>query len=200
MLKRTFKGIFKRGKKSKTDQDQSATTSATTSQQTSTTTSQAAAPTTHSAAPQLPPVQQNDKPLQSQIDESKPLPPTHPLSTGQHDSPQEAVPQNYDAQPGPPEGTAISALNDGAGGLQEPQRDTTAVSSLEASPERAEEGRKSEVSAIENNDPLASQTESQEQPVEEKPNTATLNTDPLAPSPPSKNDSGIEDPKGERIR
>lgn len=37
---------------------------------------------------------------------SKPLPPTHPLTTGQHSQPQEAVPQNHDAQPGPPAASA----------------------------------------------------------------------------------------------
>ena len=59
---------------------------------------QFAAKSQAAAAPQLPPVQ-----MSSPLDDNpKPLPLTHPLATGQREKPQEAVPQQHDADPGPP--------------------------------------------------------------------------------------------------
>jgi hypothetical protein len=98
-LKSAFKGLFRRNKKPKTST--STPSSAAPPNQ------QPAPPTTASvaAAPQLPPIQ-NASPIHSvnatDADVNKPLPPTHPLATGQHEQPQQAVPVNADAKPGPP--------------------------------------------------------------------------------------------------
>lgn len=81
-----LKGIFKRGKNKK--QDNSAERTSTTPQPANNTAASkppASAATANGTAPAI----------------EKPLPPTHPLSTGQHDTPQEAVPQNHEAQVGP---------------------------------------------------------------------------------------------------
>ena len=190
-LKRAFKGMFKRGKKSKQDQE-------TPTPKQNQTPTRIETPPKQEAPPQLPPVQ-NNSPLQSAIDTSKPLPPTHPLSTGQHEEPQEAVPQNHDAQPGPPPAamgaTPIEATPvERSGEAEEPEKSTGDVSPPEPSPSGVD-GTKSEISAVENNDPLASQP--QQSTTEDDAVPATTNNDPLSPSPPPKTDSGIESRKSE---
>ena len=112
-MKRAFKGMFKRGKKSKT-----------TTPSTASTEQQPPQPSTTSAqptAPQLPPIQ-NSSPIGITSDTNKPLPPTHPLATGKHEEPMEAVPANKDAQPGPP--APIVGPAEGADQVQEQQKDT----------------------------------------------------------------------------
>ena len=98
-LKGAFRGLFRRNKKPKTSTSTPSSAAPPSKQQ--------APPTAASvaAAPQLPPIQ-NASPIHSvnatDPDVNKPLPPTHPLATGQHEQPQQAVPVNADAKPGPP--------------------------------------------------------------------------------------------------
>ncbi len=94
-LRRAFRGIFKRGKKTKSEPEQPQE-------------HHAVAPSEPSKPPQLPPVQHASPIERPEENASKPLPPTHPLATGQHSQPQTAVPQRHDLQPSaaPPSNTA----------------------------------------------------------------------------------------------
>lgn len=158
-LKRAFKGLFKRGKKSKTG---TPSTSATTSQP-----PQSAAGS-EAAAPQLPPIQ-NNSPLQSATETSKPLPPTHPLATGQREEPLVAVPPNKDAQPGPPAPVVGPAAT--AEQVEEQRKDTTLSPVSPSQTNDALDGTRSgDVSAV---------------------------TDEPSPKEPAKTDSGIEEMKVE---
>ena len=130
---------------------------------------QLAPPSSRSEArpPQLPPIQ-NNSPLTA-TDTSKPLPPTHPLSTGRTDQRQEAVPQNHDARPGP----AAPVLSGGEDNVKEQQKAIPgAVTSPEHEPttDGAKSGDVSAVSAVGEDTSLQS---------------------------PAKTDSGIEAPKSE---
>lgn len=92
-VKRLLKGIFRRGKNKKQDKpttEQPPQTQPVTSPQYQTS-------PTNGTAPAV----------------DKPLPPTHPLATGQHDVPQEAVPQDHAAQPGPELSTQDAKKADG---------------------------------------------------------------------------------------
>lgn len=136
-LKRAFKGLFKRGKKSKTD---STATSTTTDQPPQSSAASEAAP------PQLPPIQ-NSSPIQTATDTSKPLPPTHPLSTGKHDEPVEAVPPNRNSLSGPP--APVVGPAETASKVQEQQKQNTTSPISPPEPGSAVGGAKSgEVSAV----------------------------------------------------
>ncbi len=122
-LKRAFKGMFrKKSKQPSTANDTSQQPPSSQPYSTSTAASpppssqpappplsSSPTPQTQANAPQLPPMKQTS-PLSTAAEPSKPLPPTHPLSTGRQERPQgspqgfpqEAVPGNYGAQPGPP--------------------------------------------------------------------------------------------------
>lgn len=130
-LKRALKGLFKRGKKDKPQQSQqndhsqhesprqpqsrppmrsesSAKPTAEPSQRAS---APLAVPTQREQErpPQLPPLQSHGSPIQhAPPDTSKPLPPTHPLATGEHKKPQESIPIDHNAHPGPPPGTMVN--------------------------------------------------------------------------------------------
>ena len=170
-LKRVFKGMFKRGKKNK--QDYSTTPSSTQPPQSSMGRSTTVTSGSEAAPPQLPPIQ-NSSPLQSATDTSKPLPPTHPLSTGQHDRRQEAVPQKYDAQPGPPAPVVnVAGASDGADKAKE-QETATAGEISPPGPASAVDGSRSgDISAV------------------------SAAGEDSSPQSPPKTDSGIEAPKTE---
>ncbi|KAK3698969.1 hypothetical protein LTR37_016660 [Vermiconidia calcicola] len=157
-LKRAFKGMFKRGKKSNntTDQANVAASSPTPSQQQSTPPPppppQQPSTSSSSAAPQLPPLR-DASPLQSATEPSKPLPPTHPLWTGRQDEPQEAVPQKHDAQPGPPAPVVNADSAPQHAGIVSQDRAVSRDVSPPA-PGSTMDGAKSEVSAVEEPSPV----------------------------------------------
>ena len=122
-LKRAFKGMFKRGKKSNT------TTPSTTSAEQPP--PQQSTASEQPSAPQLPPIQ-STSPIGSTSDTNKALPPTHPLATGKQEQPVEAVPTNKDAQPGPP--APVVGPAETAEQVHEQQKDPTSpISPPEAS-------------------------------------------------------------------
>ena len=154
--------MFKRGKKSKTSTPASSTYEQPPPPlQQYTPSSQAQTP-----APQLPPIQ-NASPITAS-DTSKPLPPTHPLATGQHDERMEAVPQNKDAQPGPPEPMFRPA----------------------ETPERAQQPRIETTSPISPPDPNHTTDGAHDGDV------SAMSVD-ASPQPPPKTDSGIDQVEGE---
>lgn len=149
-LKRAFKGLFKRGKKSSSS---SKTSTATDANSTSTPTGvsqpppQSATPST-AGPPQLPPIQ-NASPLTSATDTSKPLPPTHPLATGQHEEPEQAVPVNEEAKPGPP--APIVGPAESPEQVKEQQQQQSAISPVSLpQPGSAVDGTSGDVSAVTN--------------------------------------------------
>ena len=185
-LKKVFKGMFKRGKKSNNKYDETSNTQQQTYSQPAPL-PQTATTATPAAPPQLPPVE-NHSPLQNidttrpqnmdtskqqNIDTSNPLPPTHPLSTGQHEQPQEAVPQNHDAQPGPPAPLVnVSDASDGANEVKEQEK--TSSEEVSPLPGSAVNGGKSEpVSAMDNEsspqEPPATDSGVETEKVEEQP-------------------------------
>lgn len=139
-LKRAFKGMFKRGKKSNTTTP--TTASAEQPPQPSTALEQP-------AAPQLPPIQ-TSSPIGSTSDTNKPLPPTHPLATGKREEPVEAVPTNKDAQPGPP--APIVGPAETADQVQEQQKDTTSPISPPEPSSTVDGAHDGDVSAMTNED------------------------------------------------
>jgi hypothetical protein len=150
-LKRAFKGIFKRNKKTSgtPSSSQPSTQQGQSSQppQVTTTSSEA-------GAPQIAPLQNaSGPPLTSTIETSKPLPPTHPLSTGQQDKPQEAVPQNHDAQPGPPAPVVSPPAEQSAGvdGTKEEQQPIGGAVSPFEQGSTVDESRSGAVSAVTEN-------------------------------------------------
>lgn len=174
-LKRALRGMFKRSKKDKSETQREPQTAVNQvprhqQQQLQQPTAQQQSPLrpsqptgTPSKAPQLPPLK-NSSPLESGTDTSKPLPPTHPLATGEHRRPQEAIPQSRNARPGPPAGTAVSSGANGANRLKEQEHEHDGVSSI--GPASAVDGRRSDaISAVEDDSP---------------------------PQPPPKTDSGLE--------
>ena len=109
ILKRAFKGMFKRGKKNK--------------QNTAAADDSEPAPV-DAAPPQLPPIERTNSPLRTASDDaSKPLPSTHPVATGEHSTPQEAVPQNTGAPATGATGTAVG----GGGKLDGARAETPAI-------------------------------------------------------------------------
>ena len=160
-LKRIFKGMFRRNKKPKQDQEKPTVNTSTRQHYTT-----SAADT---APPQLPPIQ-NNSPLQSATETSKPLPATHPLSTGTHNKPQEAVPQNHKVQPRlPAPGPKIPSRPEGAEKVKEEEKKPENVPQPEPYP--VNDATKKEASPVEN--------------------------DSMPPPPPPKNDSAVEQVKPE---
>lgn len=97
-VKKLFKGMFRRGKNKKQNKpSESAATTQTTQ-------------TTASTASQQKPTAPDNAP-----NTDKPLPPTHPLETGPHDKPQEAVPQNHNAPPELPGNDGTQEAKKGSG-------------------------------------------------------------------------------------
>ncbi|EME48386.1 hypothetical protein DOTSEDRAFT_39763 [Dothistroma septosporum NZE10] len=95
-VKKLFKGLFKRGKNKKQD------TSAAQTIQTGAVAQQQSASQSQAPASQPPAaIQQHTG---ATANTNKPLPATHPLATGEHSEPQEAVPVNHAARPSPPAG------------------------------------------------------------------------------------------------
>jgi hypothetical protein len=135
-----------------------------------------------SNAPQLPPIENTSGALAggapgiSATEPTKPLPPTHPLSTGQQSQPQEAVPQDHDAQPGPP------APVDGASEPAQPSAVNTALDNVEpAKQEQLEPGR---VSPLNGGSTMEETRSGAVSAVDENSQTEE----------PVKTDSGIEEP------
>lgn len=176
--------MFRRSKK-KTDTSTDGTTSSVAP--TSSAQQYAQASDSQNNAPQLPPIENTSggrfsgSAAGSASEASKPLPPTHPLSTGQQSQPQEAVPQNYDAQPGPPApvvsspapaepSTANATLGSEEAAKQEPL-DAGRVSPLNQG-STMEEARSGNVSAVDESS---------------------------QPEEPVKTDSGIEQPKPDAV-
>lgn len=164
-----FKGIFKRGKKNKQDgpgTDASAVPAQQQQQQPyqpSAAPAQSQAPQVDTQAPQLPPIG-NASPLSGATESSKPIPPTHPLSTGEQKTAQEALPQKVDAEPapGPPLGGGAAAATSEAapatGGLKEPEKLAAGAGGTDVSPPAStmdvpDAPKSDAVSAISNDQP-----------------------------------------------
>lgn len=176
--------MFRRSKK-KTDSTQAQSDGTSSSAPAASSAQQSPQNTTD--APQLPPIENTsgspfgDSAAGSTTDTSKPLPPTHPLSTGQQSEPQEAVPQNHDAQPGPPapvanqlapaEPSTANAASESTEAAKQEPLEQGRVSPLNPG-STVEESRSGAVSAVEGNSPT-------EEPV--------------------KTDSGIEPPNADGV-
>lgn len=156
--------MFKRGKNKKQDGADTATTDAPPQQQQAPgapaqSQSQSPPPQIDAKAPQLPPIG-NASPLQGATESSKSIPPTHPLFTGEQSRPQEAVPQNKDADtaPGPPLGapSAVGGVGSANDGLKEPDKlgaENRDVSPPVSTVDAADAPKSSAVSAISSEQP-----------------------------------------------
>ncbi|KAK6383339.1 hypothetical protein LTR65_009957 [Meristemomyces frigidus] len=117
-LKRALKRMFGGGKKGKQEQvPQQRSTPVPTQKHT-------AATSTTQQPPAAPPKDARRQAGSRSPDATKRVPPTHPLSTGQHQRPQEAVPQNHAAQPGPGPHVNAAGGSEGIEQVRDQRRDT----------------------------------------------------------------------------
>lgn len=143
-IKRALKGMFKRGKKGKEEEEKPAAAKL---QKPMTATS------TQRQPPSAPP-KDTERASPTSPNATKRLPPTHPLTTGQHEKPDEAVPQNHTAQPGPARDPHVAHGPKGAGKAKEQEQFAPQVSPAALSHDDGA-ARSDAVSAIEDETPPA---------------------------------------------